>query len=623
MKPIITLLFLALGLNALRAADAPKRPPLDLKGVRILVCAGYWADMTGIPCLLKLSAAGAEVRRIRRPELIWETVQQYHLVIYTFDQARGKTQPGAEGPDEVLQKFIQAGGGVLFIPTGFESKDDINRVLAPYEASLRGEFLQDPRNTFTSTSAFFHLPYAYTENIAAGHPATEGVKGVWYDVSLEGESRTSSIEVSKDWNVLVSGEKSATTIQIVGLTIQGREIGEEQKKPGKYTSAPPILAAREYGAGAIAFMGLNGVEIFYGQGLPHYGDVAMEKGDGLRRSDLGRIYENSLVWLAQHGRKSSDLGKGDLKPQVAAEIQKIDWSQDVLGGQQCARPAKGVVGLHSTPSDGKATPEALIAKAKASGLQWVAFTEKLEILADGKWNPRSINTGLLDSAGERKETNSPDKWEQLRKICKDASTGDFTAVPGLDYADNTGDRWAVCGDFEWPPEKSFSADRKKILDPMFLFAIGLAANGPYNTGKNRLRPWDYSIYNHWAIRTTLKGKLSDNSSEAFRYLQGIQDDPFPRAVDMVYDEKELEAASRRMCNYLTVDQPGDLTKLFRDTHYFGSWRGFVSNGPVVTDWRCANACRTTGSKWHVPSTERYRVKLSVESEAATATTVWN
>ncbi len=614
----ISRLFLSLALFTVTgitsyAADATKSPPLDLKGARILVCAGYWADMTGIPCLRKLTDAGAEVRRIRRAELTWKLAQQYHLIIYIFDQGREKMKPGAEDPDEVLQKFVTAGGGVMFIQTHLESKEDINQSLVPFGASLLKEYIQDPRHAFTNTSAFFHLPYAYTENIAAGHPVTDGVKGIWYDVDLASEFHTSSIDVSKDWTTLVSGDKSATTIRVEGNFIQ-REIAKDQHIAGKFTTSPPILAAREFDAGAIVFTGLNGLEIFYGQGLAHYGDVVMEKGDGLRKSDFGRLYENALVWLAQHGKKATELGKGDLKTKAKEEAKGIDWSKDVLAGQQCTKPIKGVIGLHSTLSDGRATPEALIAKAKASGLQWVAFTEKLEAFANEKWNKRAINTGTLASAGESKETNSPDKWEQLRKICKEASTDNFTAVPGLDYADNTEDRWVAFGDFEWPPEKVFSSDKKKISDPMWQYAIGLAANGPYNTGKNHLRPWDYSMYNHWSVRTNLNGKQTDESTAAFRYLQGIHDDPVPMAVDMVYDEKGLEEASKRMCNYRTIDKPGDMTKFFRDTHYWGSSRGFVSDGPVVTDWRCANSARSTDGKWYVPSTEQYRVKLSVESE---------
>lgn len=48
--------------------------------------------------------------------------------------------------------------------------------------------------------------------------------------------------------------------------------------------------------------------------------------------------------------------------------------------------------------------------------------------------------------------------------------------------------------------------------------------------------------------------------------------------------------------------------------YYCSSRGFVSDGPIVNDWRWENGARITGDKWYVASTEQYRVKLSVESE---------
>ena len=133
--------------------------------------------------------------------------------------------------------------------------------------------------------------------------------------------------------------------------------------------------------------------------------------------------------------------------------------------------------------------------------------------------------------------------------------------------------------------------------------------------RNHLRPWDYSLYNRWPVRTTLSGRQTDEAVAAFRYVQGIQDDPFPTAVDMVYNEEQLEAAARRMCNYVMVDKPRDLNKLFRDSMYYGSWRGFASEGPLVTDWRKSNGTRNSGEKWYLPSTERYRIKLSVQSDA--------
>ena len=51
-------LVLALSVGGLQAAEAPKAPPLDLKGTRILVSAGYWGGMAGMPALKKLTDAG-------------------------------------------------------------------------------------------------------------------------------------------------------------------------------------------------------------------------------------------------------------------------------------------------------------------------------------------------------------------------------------------------------------------------------------------------------------------------------------------------------------------------------------------------------------------------------------
>ncbi|MBU4365894.1 MAG: hypothetical protein L6437_10230 [Kiritimatiellae bacterium] len=595
----------------LHAAEAPKPPPLDLKGVRILVCAGYF-DLMNIPAVRKLASAGAEVRSGKLAALTWATAQQYHVIIAVDEPPVPKKVEG-EGPVQVLEKFVKAGGGVLFFCQFMSAKEDVNKWLAPFGGTLLREFIQDPQHTFKNPTGF-NLSYAYTESVTSGHPLTEGVKGIWYNAQLN-LFHTSSIDVSKDWKVLVAGEASAKTTTVGGL------YEEHIQSPGKYQSSPPIIAAREMGAGAIVLVGISPMEAFYGQGLPAYQDIMMEKGDGMRKSDFRRFYENALRWLANHGKAAAGLGQGDLKPLVNswANRPQIDWSKNILGGQQCTKPIKGVIGLHSTLSDGKATPEALIAKARESGLQWVAFTEKFELLAAGPWTKKPITTGMLASAGERTETISPDKWEQLRKICREASTDDFAVLPGLDYADNTGDRWVVFGDFNWPPEKVFSPDKKKIIQPQWWFNIGTVPNGPYNATKNHLRPWDYSMYNMWPIRTTIDDKQVDDALAAFHYVQGNMDDPFPMAVDMIYTEEQLAAASQRMCNYVTLDKPGNLAKFYQGHMYYGSARGFVSDGPVVTDWRCYNDGRIAGEKWYLPTSERYRLKLSVQSSAPEVT----
>jgi len=593
--------------SMLSAAEPVQKPPLDLKGIRILICDAYF-DLLNIPAVLKLKAAGAEVRGGNLSELTWDTAKQYHIII-AVDEPPLKNKLGAEGPPQVLEKFVKAGGGVFFFCSHTSAKNDINQYLKPFGAELLRELVEDPQQTF-QTPTGFRLVYAYSGNIATGHPVTEGVKGIWYNAQVD-LFHTSAIEVSGDWKILVSGEATAKSASVGNLN------EEHLRKAGKFQSSPPILAAREFGLGTVLLTGISPMEAFDGQGLPAYQSILMEKGDGMRKSDFGRLYENALTWMAKHAGEAKGLGEGELKPVVNnwVDARAIDWDKDVLAGQKCTKPAKGVIGLHSTLSDGKATPEALIARAKAAGLQWVAFTEKFEVLAAGQWKPSEINSPGYEAA-ERLNTLSPVKWEILRKICREASTDEFCAMPGLDYSDNTGDRWVVFGDFNWPPEKVFSPDKTKIIDPQWWFNIGTVPNGPYNAGKNHLRPWDCSLYNRWPVRTTIDGKQTDDARSAFRYVQGNQDDPFPMAVDMVFDENQLAGAAGRMCNYLTIDKPKDLTKLLKNYMYYGSWMGFVSDGPVVTDWRCYNGSRGTGGKWYLASTEKYRIKLGVHSDEA-------
>jgi len=559
--------------------QAKPAPAMDLKGVRILVSSAYF-DLLNIPAVKRLTAAGAEVRQGRLGTLTWEQAKQYHLIIACAFSP--KTDAAGATATDALKRFVEAGGGLLFFRHCYDSeKADV--YLKPFGASMPWELVQDPSHTYRCPIGF-HLSYAYTDRILKGHPATEGVAGIWYSAGKRFLFHTSPLKVSEEWKVLAIAMPQARSLWVGGLH------EEHLTKPGQFTTSPPIIAARRSGKGAVVLVGISPMEVFLGQGLPAYKDIAMEKGDGVRPSGMRRLYENAIRWLATHARAAKALGQGDLKPLESGweKPRVFDWTRDHFGSGQCTNPARGVIGAHSTLSDGRATPQAMIAKAKALGLQWLAFTERLERF-------------------------SPAKWAELRNICKRASTPDFAAMPGLDYADKAGARYVVFGDFDWPPEKVFSADKKRIVEPTWWFNINWVPIGPYDAGHSPLRPWDFSMYNCWPIRTTVAGKQVDESLEAYRYVHGIHDDPFPMAVEMVGNERELTAASKRMCTFITQDQPGDLAAFYRGLAYYGSHRGFVSDGPIVTDWRAVNATRNSGAKWWHPGTERYQVRLSARS----------
>jgi hypothetical protein len=581
-----TLPYLLLALVLAPLLLRAEAPLPDLKGVRVLVCAPYF-DLPNIPALRRLRTAGAEVGTASLGSLTWETVNQYNLLILVANTG-GEKENVKPTAAQAIERFVKEGGGVLYFRHYYYS-ESTNVLLAPFGASMPWEIVQDPAHAFTNPVGF-NLNYAYTDRVTPKHPITEGVKGLWYPAGQQHLFHTSPLKLSPEWTVLATGMPEAKSLWVGGLH------EEHLTKPGLYATAPPIAAAREFGAGAMVLLGSSPMEIFYGQGLPAYGEIGLSRGNGLQASDFGLLYANAIGWLAKHARASTTLAQGALPKQENgwATPQPVpDWKTFAPGPDLCTRPARGVIGLHSTLSDGKATPAAFIATGKALGLQWLAFTERLESF-------------------------SPQKWEQLRKICTDASTPDFAVLPGLDYADATGTRYVVFGDFAWPPEKVFSEDKQRIVEPCWWFNIGCVPNGPYDLAHAPLRVWDMSLYDMLPIRTTLAGKPAEDERTtlaAFRYAQGIQDDPLPMAVEMVYDDAQLTAAAGRMCTYITRDAPGNLTKFFQDNMYYGSFNLYVSDGPVVTDWRGFNNNRVTGGQWWLPGSEEYRVKLAVHSAA--------
>ena len=593
---------------------AGERLPPNLKGARILVCAGYF-DLMNVPAVCRLRTAGAEVRQGDLATLSWDIARKYHLIIVINEQPPKRPGSG-EGPVETLARFVKAGGGLFLFCQFSSAKEDVNQYLAPFGAALLREYVQDPQHTFKCPTGF-NLPYAYTENIVAGHPVTEDVKGIWYNTDVEC-LHTSAIDVSHDWQILGSGEASATSFGIVGWMFQSEAVDQRNCRPGKFQHSPPIFAARRIRFGQVGLyrhLAHGGVLRPEPAGLPKHHDAK-------RRRPAQKRFRTALRQRLAMACRPGDGKRPDRAGNVEADRKLVgEAAQSSIGARTCSapilrQPARGVIGLHSTLSDGKATPEALIARARQSGLQWVAFTEKLEVLADGPWKPGAIkNTSAPSTTGERGETLSPDQWEQLRKLCKDASSDDFAVLPGLDYQDHSGTRWVVFGDFDWPPQKVFSPDKKRIIDPQWWFTIDTLPNGPYDIGHAPLRPWDLSLYNFFPVRTTLGGKKVDEAVESYRYVHGVQDDPYPMSVAMCYDEAQVAAASGGTCNCITEAKPGDLTKFFRERMYYGSWRGFVSDGPRVTDWRAVNASRQSGGKWWAPGTEQYRLKLSVRSTA--------
>ena len=588
------------------AAGLLPRPALQLRGSRILVCDLGYPDLLHLPAVVRLEKAGAQVRQGNLDNLSWNVARQYRVIIAIVEQ-RYPPQPHAAAV-KTLVRFVQAGGGLMYFNYidgvsqagmlhDMAQVRDLNQVhwsevssfLKPFGAAIPWQTVLDPAHQFTNPTGF-DLPYAYTDRITPGSPLTAGVKGLWYNAQRRALLCTEPLLISKQWTILASAMPQARALWLGG------------SRPGRASSLAkkggllPIVAARKFGAGRIVLFGLTPMEVFYGQGLASYGDIAWSRGNGLQRSDFGALYNNALNWLARRAGQATTLGQGALKPVVnpwAVPATLPDWSKLPPISGLIPRPMRGVIGLHSTLSDGQATPQELITAARKLHLQWVAFTERLEDF-------------------------SPAKWKELTQICRQTSTANFLALPGLDYADLNGTRYVAFGYFNWPPAKYFSQDKKHLIGPQWWFAAGMPPNGPYEISRGPLHYWDLSLYNAFAIRTAIAGKTVQTARQTlkgFLHMTGVQDDPEPMAVAMCYNAAQLAAAAANTCNYWLYHHPGPASRLGTTYGYLNPSDVFISNGPLVTAWRAINATRITGGKWWLPGSEQYRVQLAARSTA--------
>ena len=120
--------------------------------------------------------------------------------------------------------------------------------------------------------------------------------------------------------------------------------------------------------------------------------------------------------------------------------------------------------------------------------------------------------------------------------------------------------------------------------------------GPYDISHAPLRYWDLTLYDMYPECTTINGRQVDENLEGYRYCTASWTIP-SHGLDMFSDEAGLEAASKRMMTYIIQDIPRDIGKFYAGHSYYVSYYGFVSDGPIVTDWHAANETRITGGKW--------------------------
>jgi hypothetical protein len=375
--------------------------------------------------------------------------------VYNFAELKAT----CEAVRRVLERYVSDGGGlfVLLQPHRYPNSDDetyFNHLLASFGCAFLHEGTFDPERVFKApkTLCLPQWDYFWTANIKP-HPATEGVQRLYLPKLLFERPGVAAFKLDGPWTAVVAGEASAKSF------VQHKNDNlPDWAKPATYASAPPIAAVRELGKGRVFVYAAPEMHVFGNFGNRIWPHIVETEGDAEARkpSHGNRLVTNALRWLGQPSLAIEGFGTyRDTPPEPIVFPQSIDWDKyqfapaakpDTYGDgvpitfPEAAVGVKGVIGAHTALTDGQGTVADYVAAAKKAGLKFIVFAEPLEQL-------------------------TPEELEKLKTDCAAASKDpDFIAMPGIEYTDSLGNRWAAWGEkIIFPPADFEYRDRKYTL----------------------------------------------------------------------------------------------------------------------------------------------------------------
>ncbi len=165
----------ALALSGMPVSAQRKKPAVLFAGS---------GDRCGYEVALKLVDAGFVLDQVSGELPPLETLKKYNVLVISglgMANADGSLPAGVQQSIDRLHGYLEAGGGVLFLPSYCQMIGGLppqNAFLQPLGLTpLFDEFITDPETSAAGTSWKIH--FAYTSAIAAA-PFTEGVTGLWY-----------------------------------------------------------------------------------------------------------------------------------------------------------------------------------------------------------------------------------------------------------------------------------------------------------------------------------------------------------------------------------------------------------------------------------------------------------
>jgi hypothetical protein len=472
---------------------------------------GHASGPAGFQVSRALDEAGFAVRTatdfggLDEHKLTWDEIRRFRVLVFVgigYARADGKLGDVVESNLAIVERFVEAGGGLLIVPYWCQQLTQV-----PPQDALAKRFgltlyWDDcPIDAAPVTATPWRIDYAYTDRVTEG-PLTQGVPGLWYPVSTRTGGQTHLVPFSAPdpWRVAIA---AAASTQARHLPIDGPNNPAQTAGAGKSPVGFPIAAYRQVGKGRVAVVGL----------APQHwlGEVAettlegVVTTEGLRGKPTGgrRLLVNAVRWLAA-GEATPEIGRGPVTtdpgmlrdPSIVTKATPFVWPETVRPTDQNVCDWPGLVGARTARGGGKGTVGEWVAAAKAKGLKWVAFLEDIAALKQAD-------------------------FEALKTECAAATTADFAAVPGFAIDDEVGNHYAYVGvQLPWPRAELRTTDGAKwtSYDPEESPAK------PHVPGRLSMTSLTYTHSDAGHRLTALNYRFHDDAASASRYLMRSMSD---------------------------------------------------------------------------------------------------
>lgn len=620
----------------------------------ILFCSWTPNGYIDLDYLQRLKAKGFDVDYTKDwSEVTWERIQQYHaLVIFDFPEKGKVTRMPGEGPARgmpfeeftaMLGRYREMGGGVFIIAeslgplvsTGYDSTlyKVTNEGLAPFGAAIPMETLSVPEAELRKHPRIPILRFGYFSHVLPS-PVSEGVRGIWLPITgLDGHNRLvcGAIDVDSDWQPVVRGGPS---FRSEPLDMEALRVGSKtplppedivQRKGG--VDDPVVFAVREYEGARLALF--HCFPVFHvGSGTKWFYDgVLLDKGMAGKPSDLGRLIENTLRWLAEPAMKIGQLGGAEVPPEklLPQQLQpgareKFAPKPQNLHPDQRPAPAKvflGFTGARTRYSGGRDDVAAYARVAREKGLSFVIFLEDLAKL-------------------------TPESFARLKKDCEDQSTDDLLLIPGYTMDTNIGNRMFIYGPtMELPPAGVMSKKTPsvfalqsedengnfKVGATALNFLLGLPGHGKKqgNVGffdfhraaeKGGISLEHCRAFGAAAVLFYEDGKLVEDVTDLYLRTNAGTMSPLPLAVDLTSSAEGMRRAiaqGQGINSAVASSHDKLLKEALGWNHQFESPRVGVAEGGTISSWPQTNRVWIYGGERFVNSMNLLPAALEVSS----------